>query len=709
MSVVGLVCVSVAAWLAVHYVVVARDRGTAATVVQAYAAVAALVAPCALWLWRRRTVGGDVLDGALPRVADVLAEQVRLQWSGVAAARRLITPTPVPVRWRWSARLVTGPVTEAVGDPSGSARFAPLPGLPVVTALMVAEGGLRNLFAVYGGLDSGRLIILGSAGAGKSGAAIRLVLDALMHRDGYDDASRARIPVPVMLTLQGWDPQTQTLVSWLTERMARDYPVLGAHESGRDAASRLLRGGLVAVILDGLDEMPETARALAMRALDEQATFRLVVLSRGEELSVATARGHLTGAAALELRPVSGPDAADYLERCLVHPLPQSWRDLLACLRNAPDAAVTTALDNPLMLTLVRDTYRATDPVEVLMDARRFPKPGVIEDHLLGRVLSTAYAPQPGLALPRYTADQAERWLGFIAHQLNNESSRDLIWWRISRWTPNWPRILVTTAIACLVFGLAAWHAGGIFSGPMGGLTAGPMGGMAVGLVFGRSGGTGLLTGSLYGRAAKGPQRLRRVSRSAVDKRNLRYVFTFGLAFAVVSAAGGGLGGELTPGPGGGIVRGLVGGLIGGAALGLFLGLGSVLARTPDETGYSPLDPIACWRGDRLFANIAGVGFGLSGGFASTVLGLTGTLEAGLVSGLAIGLLYGLVYPETWTAGLAFVQLGVERRCPVRLMRFLEDAKNRNVLRTVGPVYQFRHARLQDLLAAAYVRNHSGT
>jgi hypothetical protein len=32
-------------------------------------------------------------------------------------------------------------------------------------------------------------------------------------------------------------------------------------------------------------------------------------------------------------------------------------------------------------------------------------------------------------------------------------------------------------------------------------------------------------------------------------------------------------------------------------------------------------------------------------------------------------------------------------------MRFLDDARERSVLRTVGPLYQFRHARLQDLLA----------
>ncbi len=35
---------------------------------------------------------------------------------------------------------------------------------------------------------------------------------------------------------------------------------------------------------------------------------------------------------------------------------------------------------------------------------------------------------------------------------------------------------------------------------------------------------------------------------------------------------------------------------------------------------------------------------------------------------------------------------------------FLEDARERGVLRTVGSVYQFRHARLQDQLATTYTR-----
>lgn len=48
---------------------------------------------------------------------------------------------------------------------------------------------------------------------------------------------------------------------------------------------------------------------------------------------------------------------------------------------------------------------------------------------------------------------------------------------------------------------------------------------------------------------------------------------------------------------------------------------------------------------------------------------------------------------------LAAVQLRIRHKIPLRLIAFLEDARNRHLLRTVGPVYQFRHARLQARLA----------
>jgi hypothetical protein len=84
------------------------------------------------------------------------------------------------------------------------------------------------------------------------------------------------------------------------------------------------------------------------------------------------------------------------------------------------------------------------------------------------------------------------------------------------------------------------------------------------------------------------------------------------------------------------------------------------------------------------------LGFGLVGGFVvGPVLGLR--------IGLVLGLVYGITSSVTWPTTLAWRQLRRSHRVPaVALMSFLEDARDRHVLRTVGAVYQFRHATLQD-------------
>jgi hypothetical protein len=79
-------------------------------------------------------------------------------------------------------------------------------------------------------------------------------------------------------------------------------------------------------------------------------------------------------------------------------------------------------------------------------------------------------------------------------------------------------------------------------------------------------------------------------------------------------------------------------------------------------------------------------------------------LGAGLGTGLAAALGFMLFSTRTWPATLAFMQLAIRWHTPPRLMRFLEDARQRNVLRIIGPVYQFRHARLQDRLAGQAYR-----
>ena len=81
--------------------------------------------------------------------------------------------------------------------------------------------------------------------------------------------------------------------------------------------------GRIAVILDGLDEIPGDLRPAVLRALSQQATFRLVLLTRSAEMADAAARAVLQGAAAIELQDIDPGTAADYLTRTQLDPPPR--------------------------------------------------------------------------------------------------------------------------------------------------------------------------------------------------------------------------------------------------------------------------------------------------------------------------------------------------------------------------------------------------
>lgn len=174
---------------------------------------------------------GDTLAG-------LLAQAAYGQWRTAATERVLLTPALIPVRWSLSSLPVTGELTAALDGP-----FTPLPGLVSVTEGQLLAGGCRGeLFAVYGGIASGRVVVVGAPGAGKSGAAILLLLDALAHRDSLDDTQRARVPVPVLFTAHSWDPITCSVQDWLSARLAADYPLF-QHRGGHAEAKALVNEG----------------------------------------------------------------------------------------------------------------------------------------------------------------------------------------------------------------------------------------------------------------------------------------------------------------------------------------------------------------------------------------------------------------------------------------------------------------------------------
>ena len=402
--------------------------------------------------WR----SGESQQRALDRVADLLSNAVKDQWTRAALDRRL-QPEPIPVRWARPSQPFAGPVSAA----ADSRQFPPLPGLTAARRRDLHTGQLWDLHAVYGGLGSGRMMIVGTAGSGKSGAAVLLVLAALKHREQVPEKDRPLVPVPVMFTLHGWDPNTQRIEDWLASRLQQTYPLL-AGKGGAAEGAQLVRAGRVAVILDGLDEIADELRPVVLQALSQQAAFRVVLLARSAEIAAAAKHGLLEGAVALELQDIDPPAAADYLTRVQLDPAPRGWRELIGRLRQAPDSPIAKALSSPLALTLVRDTYRAATTFASsstsAMPPITLPRED-IEDHLLDRVLPAAYAARPGEPAPRYDLQAAQRALGYIAARMNRDGTRDLAWWRIAAWASAAPRVIATGLVVGLAVGL--WSGSG--------------------------------------------------------------------------------------------------------------------------------------------------------------------------------------------------------------------------------------------------------
>ena len=348
-------------------------------------------------------------------LVDLLVEAVYGQWRKAADERRLVTPAPIPIRWSLSDLDVAGSVAAAVGAPDVSPAFPPLPGHTRITEQdLQAGGGRHELRQLFAGLPSGRVIVVGAPGAGKSGAAILLLLDALEHHDSLDSTQRARVPVPVLFTGHGWDPNTTSVQDWLRDRLVATYPLFGGRGGDAEAAALVAARDKVALILDGLDEMDEALRPAALRALSD-APFRVVVLTRSQEMVAAASKAWLVGAVAVHLHDVTGPEAADYLDRALLGPPPAGWAELLTCLRQHPDGTPARGLSTPLTLTLLRDTYQSGDDVRDLLDPTRYRTSDDLEQHLIARVLPAAYARRPGEPTPPYTEQQARQTLSFIA------------------------------------------------------------------------------------------------------------------------------------------------------------------------------------------------------------------------------------------------------------------------------------------------------
>jgi hypothetical protein len=645
------------------------------------------------WWWKGRSDAAAGVSTAAQSAAavDRLAEVMTDRWRLEARKRRIATPAPAVVRWRWAADALTIPRTDATVPPVRGTGPPPLPDL-VEPGDLLGSGVVTRLHdEVYARLPYGRLVLVGGPGAGKTGAMILLLLAALASRASLAQKDRMRVPVPIWLTLGGWNPYAMTLHEWAVSTISRDHPFLRAREYGFSAAASLLHRGLVALFLDGLDEMPEATRAQALKRIDDEArALRVVITSRTEEYQQASQANQLGNTAIVELRPIRPTAAAAYLLRWRAGSNFQQWQTLASYLRLNPTSVIAQALDNPLSLSLVRDAYVRKDPAG-LIDADKFKTVESVRVHLIEQLLVTAY---PDSDHRRF----ATHWLAWMAHHM--DTNRDLLWWHIPTWINRW-QLRLAAMVCCLVFsgvccGLMLWFWFGRSSG--GQLTLGNafVWGFGLGIAVG-------LAGLLSVMGVREPRavivrwpRARELGRILIVEFGLLISCAFGLvglvawsnrqgtstiSFAVASV----------------LILLVLSVPVGWLAFAFFNLWAKPLANSPSATAAET------YRADRRACMLNGLVVGFAGGITPLLLlalvdgwylglGLgSGVLTAGFLAGFARGQV-----PILWLTELV---LACHGRGRVHFPHLLADALDRQLIRQAGTVYQFRHAAIQDHLA----------
>ncbi|MBB4746726.1 NACHT and WD40 repeat domain-containing protein [Actinoplanes lobatus] len=652
-----------------------------------------------------------------PSAADRAAELAGIlleQWREEAGARGLYDPELLPFAW-------TERDPRAPRSPGGTGRF---------------DGRIRGGFdavaarlaAAFAGLPVRRLVVIGQPGAGKSIVALLLEMGLLQARAGE------REPVPVLVTVSSWDPLTDDLDGYLVRSLAT------AHYDGRTEIPRqLLRAGLLIPVLDGLDEIPEAVRGAAVVAINEAigADDRPVVVTcRAVEYEDLISAGAppLRRATVVGVQPVQPRDAIEYLS-AVEWPEGTEWGPFFAEL-DRPGSVVAAAYSTPLLVTIARTVYqrRGGDPSEQLGYESRLD----LENGLFDRLIDAAYADSRagGATWP---PDRAAGYLRFLARYLHRHRDRDLHWWRLAdRLLSPWSGLILGVGSGLAVLVLTTVVAVVLDAAQSG---VAPISDLPLAILI-------ILLVTIVWPAGSGRPPTRLSFRGAGSWRRLRRGFGFGMALSLllglpvltIEAASVLLNSTVVPGDGLLLMTMI------GAATGIASALATALAvhawlQAPPLHARR-VTPVAVLAGDRrsaivsagavavvvvvavmpclavgmtagaLAGSMASGGAGWPGRFAPlevfavTVAKLSPDSAKDARNLIGFLLLCGTLLAALVLLTTAWFRFQVVRATyairgilPWRLTRFLEDARNREVLRQTGGVYQFRHIRLQERLA----------
>lgn len=622
--------------------------------------------------------GPAVGAAALDEAAQDLLRAVRRTWQQEAAHRGLTSPLPVAVPFR-----LADPRLAAHPDQWSAGNSTTVRGPGHVTRQL---GSTSDMGALYADVSSGRLVILGEPGSGKTAAAVLLLL-ALVEGGGSGER------VPALLPLSSWDPTSRTIREWLADGLVVTY------RTQRHVAEALLEDDRVLPVLDGFDELPRDHHEAAMQGLRSLGASPFVLTSRTAQYAAVAADAVLERAAVLQVVPVRPEDAATYLVTSGSADT-RRWEPVVAVLRHQGPHPLKAALGSPLLLSLARTVYRrpASRPSELLSAAA----PRDVAVRLLDGLLPAVYG-KDAQDVPVATA---QRWLGCVAERWGAGGSTTISWWRLPETVPQWQ----LRVCGALVGGGVALLAGLV---------------LAVLALLGADSSLAVVTwvvlalaltarGALVKTDRPAPAQWRRPRWSTLVIAIAATVFAV-VALLVFVAEARATVLEATYDEIG--VTDAFGVLLTGSLTALLF-TATVLAvlRGFSRVQSDAVTPSESWSSD-LTAGLA-AGATVAAGtlaFFTTVFVIADSVFSGAdapLSAATIGAAVGVLPSAAaflWSAprrcssaayGLAVLLLWAKGQLPARPLRFLDEAYQRGVLRRSGPTFEFKHALLAERLAA---------
>ncbi len=492
--------------------------------------------------------------------------------------------------------------------------------------------------------SAGSLMLLGEPGAGKTTLLLTLARELLARA-----RSDAQQPIPVVFNLSTWRASRRTLDGWLFDELATRYGV------ERHSARPWLRADLLALLLDGLDELAEEERTSCIEAINvyyrEHPGVQLVVCCREDEYLAQPARLDVHSTA--QIQPLSDRQEEAYFEVVgeQVEDIHRIWRT---------DASLHALMQTPLLLTITMLVYHSKNTLS-------FPIAATVQQQR--EQILAAYVEQRmwiGDGDGPYSKEQTRRWLGEIARQMQMHNQSVFYLENMQPdWLPTNASRLALAALFGLIAGLAVVPPVALLLGGWGGLGSGIVAGLATGLLW------SLLT---WFRSEIVPvDNILAILRGL--RRNILAWLLGGLLASVLGVS--------------------VGGLLYGLLILLLYGLVVWVVVGPEDQGQRERPGGRIWRAGQnglAIGSLAAIGFGLLGvPFAALYIGLIIGVFTGLTAGGAVFLRHFLLR--------FLLSRSKNNVTPQNVIDFLDYATEHSLLYKVGGGYIFPHRSLLDYFA----------